>query len=243
MFCCIFTKAIVLKRVVEILNQIVKNVTFECDKNGMHVNCMDLSHVSFVSLFIDPNQLEMYECKKTLNFGIDIEFLIKILKYIENDNALTLSLNNNENELHISTEKGDTYAIKLLDLSEQELEIPETEYAIEFEMDSKTFMKKCESLTIFNDTCVFRIFNNGDITLGSESENGSGNTKLTTINNKNGLNFELNFSLKYLNYFAKGYTLTSKVKIGLSERLPLSIFFKFESGTLLFFLAPKEDGY
>jgi proliferating cell nuclear antigen len=70
---------------------------------------MDGSHVSLVSLLLRAEGFEHYRCDRNISLGVQTASLSKILKCSGNDDALSLSADDNADALNIMFEAACTY--------------------------------------------------------------------------------------------------------------------------------------
>jgi proliferating cell nuclear antigen len=163
---------------------------------------------------------------------------------------LTLFIRRNGvNELGIRIENKEKNTItesylKMLDISEEKLEIPDIQYDSVISMPSIDLQKYCRDLSVISNYVVitsteskFILESNGDfasqkIIIG-EAQNG-------LIFSKKNQNVSEKFDLKYLNSFTKSTNLCSTVEIFLKKEYPLVIEYNVANlGKLQFCLAPR----
>ena len=71
------------------------NITFQ--KDGMRIINMDKSHTILVHLFLAAQNFEFYECKKDkIIIGVNMFHLFKLINTIENDETLTIYIENSD---------------------------------------------------------------------------------------------------------------------------------------------------
>ena len=71
------------------------NITFEPD--GMRIVNMDKSHTVLVHLFLAAQNFEFYECKKDkIIIGVNMFHLFKLINTIENEETLTIYIENSD---------------------------------------------------------------------------------------------------------------------------------------------------
>ena len=71
------------------------NITFQPD--GMRIINMDKSHTILAHLFLDANKFEHYFCKyPKIVIGVNMFQLFKLINSIDNDDTLTIYIEENE---------------------------------------------------------------------------------------------------------------------------------------------------
>lgn len=80
-------KAIILKRLLDAIKDLVTEATWDCSEAGIALQAMDSSHVSLVSLLIKADAFETFRCDRNISLGInltrqvDLYFHIRIFLY------------------------------------------------------------------------------------------------------------------------------------------------------------------
>jgi len=259
MFEATLLEARTLKNILEAIKDLVTQTNFECSKNGIVIQAMDSSHVSLVNLVLRADGFENYRCDKSIILGIDIKSITQILKCARNDDKVTLkNMDNTKDRLNLLFENSDKtqkFELKLLDIDNEALGIPQTEYAFKIKGPSHEFQKTCRNLSIFGDSVSIDVDSDSlkFTTIGenstvdtifhsSSSDNNNNNEKFSIKTSSDNEAISQTFSLKYLTFFAKGTGLSNCVKILMSEDVPMVVQYKIEDiGYIKYYLAPKID--
>jgi len=211
---------------------------------------MDNARVALVYVRLLKDNFEEFYCEHKTICGINMIYLFKLLKTTSNNDVLTLFIRkDNTNELGIRIENKDKNTVtesflKMLDISEEKLDIPDIQYDSVISMPSVDLQKYCRDLSVISNQVViastenkFILESNGDfasqkIYIG-EAQNG-------LIISKKNQNVSESFDLKYLNSFTKSTNLCSTVEIFLKKDYPLVIEYNVANlGKLQYCLAPK----
>uniref|UniRef100_A0A0N4ZS44 DNA sliding clamp PCNA n=1 Tax=Parastrongyloides trichosuri TaxID=131310 RepID=A0A0N4ZS44_PARTI len=255
----------ILKKVVEAIKDLVQDAPFDCSETGMSLQAMDSSHVALVSLKMDVSLFDTYRCDRTINVGLSLATMAKALKCANNDDSCHIRHNDDDRDNVTFTfndpKKGRTQevTVRLVDLDNEHLGIPEQEYSVVLRMPSSDFMKTCKDLSMFSDTlCIAAT----KTTVEFSATGDSGSSKVTF--NKSSSSDEddndednddkisldvktpvkINFSIKYMNHFTKATPLGNVVKISMCNGVPVIVEYPFGTdnlSSLSFFLAPKID--
>jgi proliferating cell nuclear antigen len=59
----------VLKRVIDAVKDLVTEANFDCNSNGFHLQAMDSSHVSLVSMELRADGFEHFRCDRNNSMG------------------------------------------------------------------------------------------------------------------------------------------------------------------------------
>jgi proliferating cell nuclear antigen len=138
-----------------------------------------------------------------------------------------------------------------MEIDVEQMQIPDTTYACSVRMPSREFQRIVRDLQVFGDTCTIKISKEG-IKFGVTGAIGTGNILLRAnaatekeeekviIDMESPV--ELNFALRYLNFFTKATPLSGTVILSMSPDLPIVVEYPIsENGHVRFFLAPKLD--
>lgn len=260
MFEAVLSNGSILKRLIDAVKDLCKDVNLECSDEGIQIQAMDGSHVALVSMHLKNGEggaFENYRCDRQCIIGVNMESLTKIFKLCGNDDKVKMSVEDDadtvvftfENE---SMEKCTDFTMKQIDLENEHLGIPDQAYNTEVAMPAREYANVCNLVKEFGDTVAINVTKES-VTFSVEGDHGQGNIVLrprqtTKESECICLDVEdpvrLSFALRYLNCFAKAAPLCDTVKLSLSDAVPMVISFNIETaekGHLNFYLAPKID--
>jgi len=249
--------ATVLKRVVDAMRELCKDVNFDCSERGIQVQSMDSSHVALVSLLLREAAFQDYKCDRTVSLGMNIESLGKILRMCGSSDSLKVKADTGADHVSFQCESSAEdriadFDLKLMEIEAEHMEIPEQHYKVVVRMPSGEFQKICRDLKEFGETMQISASKEG-IRFSVQGDLGSGNVMLkpresekpeekvsVTVHEP----VVATFALRYLHNFAKASPLCGSVELGLGPDSPLSVKYdldKADFGHLQFYLAPKID--
>jgi proliferating cell nuclear antigen len=245
-----------IKTLFEVLKEILHDVNIMFDSSGMRIMTVDGSHVALVHLFLDANNFEEYHCEQTLNLGVNMTNVFKLLKTATNQDTLVMFMENNTNfELGIQIENAEkktrtTFVLKLLDVDVEALKMPEIEFESVITMPSLYFQRLCKDMSNISDTLTIASQDN-KIILSCKGDFASQETLIEdNVNMIEGLSFNTvstervsgNYLLKYLVLFNKASSLCNTMEIYMKNSYPLILKYKVANlGELRLCLAPKVD--
>merc|ERR1719203_713393 len=218
---------------------------------------------------------EQYRCDSEQCLGIQFSALSKILKCMTNRDSLSIQAQSDGDCVNFIFESMDqkrysNFELKLNDIDQEQLGIPDTEYDTVIEMPATEFQRICRDLSAIGDTVTISATKQGvkfsvsgdigagDITIkGMMNRNGGGKVKKENDGNgmdedgdDNGVKIALSegvqqtFSLRYLNNFTKATGLSERVVLRMGTEVPLEVEYKIGDenfGALRYYLAPKID--
>jgi proliferating cell nuclear antigen len=250
-------EAVLLKKVVDAMKDLCKDVNFDCSEKGLQVQSMDSSHVALVSLFLRESAFADFKCDRATSLGMNVDSLGKIFKMCGPTDSLKLRWQNDADTVNFQCESGEDdriadFELKLMQIESEHMEIPEQQYKVVARLPSAEFLKVCRDLKEFGETMQIqaskdgiRFSVQGDVGTGNvvlkprESEKPEDRVSLTVHES-----VTATFALRYLVTFAKAAPLSSTVELGLGPDSPLSVKYELEkadNGYMQFYLAPKID--
>ena len=121
---------------------------------------MDNSHVALVSMMMKAEGFSPYRCDRNIALGINLVSLSKVLRAAAPDDVLTLRSDDAPDSVNLVFENTETdrlseYDLKLMDIDQDHLAIPETEYSATVEMPTGEFHKICKDLKELSEAGEF----------------------------------------------------------------------------------------
>uniref|UniRef100_A0A0N5A9M1 DNA sliding clamp PCNA n=1 Tax=Syphacia muris TaxID=451379 RepID=A0A0N5A9M1_9BILA len=242
--------AALLKKIIDSIKDFLNDAPFDCTENGVCLQAMDSSHVALVSLNLASSLFERYRCDRTISFGMSFANVGKALKCANNDDTCTIRCNDDDYVVFsFEDNRTQEVTVRMMDIDSEHLGIPDQDYSAVVTMSAIDFQKTCKDLAMFSDSVVITV------TKGGVEFTGKGDTGSSVVHyapsgtNDNGSVLltvkepvNVNFSAKYMNYFTKATSLSKKVKLSLSNGLPIVVEYSLDEegkSYLRFFLAPK----
>uniref|UniRef100_A0A0P6EFX2 DNA sliding clamp PCNA n=3 Tax=Daphnia magna TaxID=35525 RepID=A0A0P6EFX2_9CRUS len=245
-----------LKKVMEALKELLNEAAWDCSDAGIQLQAMDNSHVSLVSLNLRAEGFDKYRCDRNLSMGMNLGSMSKILKCASNEDIITIKAQDNADTVTFVFESPDQdkvsdYEMKLMNLDQEHLGIPETDYACTIRLPSSEFARICRDLSQFGESMVISCTKEG-VRFSATGDIGTGNIKLAQSakvdKEEEAVVIEmqepvsLTFACRYLNSFTKATSLSKSVQLSMSPEVPLVVEYKIEDiGHVRYYLAPKIE--
>jgi proliferating cell nuclear antigen len=242
-----------IRTLFESLKEVLNDVNIAFTKDGMKIITVDGTKVAIIHLRLVKESFELFVCNTPCKLGVNMHSLFKFLKSSGNNDTITMCVTKDDKtRLQIIIENSDkntkiTSKLKLLDIDEDILQIPDIEFDSVITMPSNEFQKNCRDLSAIADTLIieskddnFTMTAKGDIgeieiELG-ETQNGLVFSKKSEAGNT----IRGEFDLKYLTLFIKSSSLCSQVELFLKTDYPLILLYSVANlGSLRYVLAPK----
>merc|ERR1712072_1684924 len=172
-------QAQLLKKVVDAMRDLCKDVNFDCSEKGLQVQSMDSSHVALVSLLLRESAFADFKCDRPTSLGMNVDSLGKIFKMCGPNDSLKLRWQNDADTLNFQCESSDDdriadFDLKLMQTESEHMEIPEQQYRVVVKMPSQEFQKICRDLKEFGETMKISASKEG-LKFTVQGDLGSGN--------------------------------------------------------------------
>ena len=243
----------------ELFINIFQNIKLFCDSfniefrtDALYVQGMDSSHISIFEILINKDWFDTYNIDETTLIGLTANIFPKVLLTWTNDHSIKLNVSE-ESHLNISFEKvsGNSeynkyFQIPLIDIECERLHIPENEYTLDIEFDSKKLRKLIEELTMVGDV-VSICCNESEINATSKSVEGSMTVNIP-FDDIEAYSIEENetitatFSLKYIKNMCVFNKISNTAILHLTNGMPLQFKYNMENDSYVrFYVAPTID--
>ncbi len=232
------------------------NITFQ--KDGIRIINMDKSHTILAHLHLNSENFEYYECKEDkIIIGVNMFHLFKLINSIDNDDTLTIYIENNDyddgitSHLGLKFENGDikqckTQKLRLIEPDPEELSVPDVKFSSVINLPSSDFQKIIRDLSCISDKLEIKSVGN-ELIFKCSGQFASAEIHRAETNG--GMEFIMKqdsskiiqgeFSLKNLSYFIKCTNLCNQIEVYLENDLPLVVKYHVASlGEIKLCLAP-----
>jgi proliferating cell nuclear antigen len=219
------------------------NITFEPD--GMRIINMDKSHTILVHLFLAAQNFEFYECKKDkIIIGVNMFHLFKLINTIENDETLTIYIENSDyvdgivSYLSLKYENGEikqckTQKLRLIEPDPEELQYPDVNFSSIINLPASDFQKIIRDLSCISEKLEIKSVGNelifkcsgqfASAEIHRAESDGDNKSMSFAAKQDSSKIIQGEFSLKNLGYFIKCTNLCQQIEIYLENDLPLVV--------------------
>jgi proliferating cell nuclear antigen len=151
------TNGTVTLQVVDAIKDLVQDCNFDCNDSGIALQAMDNSHVALVSMNLTADSFDPYRCDRNIALGVNLTSLTKVLRAAQPSDQLTLKAEDAPDSLSLTFESSEKdriseYDLKLMDIDQEHLGIPETDYAATISMPSVEFRRICTDLMALSES-------------------------------------------------------------------------------------------
>lgn len=242
-----------IRTLFEVLKDVLTDVTLIFDPSGIKIMAMDANHIALIHMKLDADKFEVFECSKKCSLGISMPSLYKLIKTINNSDTVTFFYDDDTaHELGLRIENADKNAftefnLKLLDIDEREITIPDVEINCVVTIPSTDFQRMCRDMSNISD--ILHICSNSDeLIFTCEGDFAKQKTVIGEathglfFSKKNNESISGKFSLKYINLFTKSTNLSNTIELYLKNNYPLILKYNVANlGEIRFCLAPTAN--
>lgn len=244
----------IFKTTVEALKEIITDGNLVLDESGISLTAMDPSCTVLVSIKLDSENFELYECMHKQIIGVNTTNLFKLIKTMTGSDTLTLFIEeDNPNDIGIKIENAEknsvtTFRLNLLDIDQEEIKIPAATFESVITMPSVDFQKYCRDMSNIGDVIDIKSIGQ-QLILSCQGDFASQETIIGQ--NQGGLTMQSGdkdgivqgfFSLRYLVLFTKCTNLSSQCSLFLKNNFPLIISYQIANlGSAKLLLAPHHS--
>lgn len=145
----------------EAISGLVQDCNFDCNDSGIALQAMDNSHVALVSMMLKAEAFSPYRCDRNIALGINLTSLTKVLRAAQSSDILSIKAEDGPDVVNLVFESSEKdriseYDIKLMDIDQEHLGIPETDYASSITMPSSEFQRICRDLSAMSESGASR---------------------------------------------------------------------------------------
>ena len=235
-------QASAIKSTFEVLKDILNDVNIYFKKDGVYIVTLDTARTSLVDMYLSADNFEEYTCEEEIVAGINVSNTFKLLKSITNSDVLVMSIECKEYmkiEIHSEAKKTCTvFSLKLLDINENQIEVPSMTMTTITPMLSADFQRRCRDMfNIGND--IEKTRDGNKLKLYSKGDFANQETIIQRTEESPKISGD--YSLRYMNIFTKATSMCSTVQI-MQEEQNRFLILKYNVanlGELKFYLATK----
>jgi proliferating cell nuclear antigen len=243
------------KKLIDSIKDLIPEATLECSSEEILMQAMDSSHVCLCKMVLKKSGFSEYTCPDDFVIGLSVVNLSKILKCAQNTDSLDIKASKENENLDIlfkGSKKNSKFEMKLMEIDQEGLEIPETEYPCEISIKSSEFQKIIKDLSSLGDTCEITVSEEG-VKFSIDGDVGKAEILLEKTDDcqitcEDKVKVSRKYAIRYLSDFTKATSLSDKVLLKISNEAPLLVSYSFndsDSATdmscLEFYLGYKND--
>lgn len=231
----------ILKTSFEAISSIVDEVQIQTDSEGLRLDALDRSHITFAHLELKASLFDEYACDEPEKINLDTEELMKILKRSKSNDRVYLELEENNLIIIFEGEAKRRFKIRLIDIEYDSPSAPQLEYPTEFDIPFTLLKDSMSDIDIFSDKITLMV-DKDKFRVAAEGEFGDANIEYI-----HGEKIETPaksvFSLEKIREMLKADKFSETATIKLGDDMPLTLVLTMisDEGELSFLLAPRIE--
>ena len=233
----------ILKDTFEAISHIIDECELTCTADGITINALDKSHITFIQLEYHKTLFDEYQAEDE-QLLVDTNELMKILKRCKNNDILIFETDNHN---LIITMKGDStkqFKLRLIDQEYQTPVPPTIDYPVGLEVPSELIKDSLDDCNIYGENIVFTVDEDYLHICSSTSDGLFGDTHIKYIHGENIHEVvRSSYSIEKLKDIFRASKVSKTCTLLLGDSLPLTVKFKLPSddGEVGFLLAPRIE--
>ncbi len=226
-----------LSQSIEAISSFIPEGNFRFNEKGIHFRGVDPSQVVLVDYSIDKKLFDSYDIEPSF-VGVNLSELNKILSRAQPQDELNIDLSESEIKLKFKGELNRSFKLPLIDISDDELKVPEVNYDAVVEINARLFKEALKDASLFSSSVVLNT--KGDkFYLESKGSAGNLNSNSHTKNVKVKAKKDVTskYSLGFLQNIAKHADPDSDIVIELKSDSPMKVSYSIGDSVIKFYLA------
>jgi len=225
------------KKCLETIAPIIPETNVRFKDSGIYIKAIDKTQILLLDFYISKKVFDSgYVIEPTL-VGLNIQELKNMISRGFEDDKLSLNLKEQGLEVLLSGRMERKFYLPFLDLSEQEINLPDLKYEVEFNISARILKEIIKDVNLVATTLVFKIQDN-KLLIEATGEKGNIKTTMSEIKIKSKKNFAIKFSLVFLNNITKAMDNDKELLIKLGEDIPIYIEYNLnKESTIKFYLS------
>ncbi|MBE6505203.1 proliferating cell nuclear antigen (pcna) [Methanobrevibacter millerae] len=231
----------ILKTSFDAISSIVDEVQIQTDSEGMRLDALDRSHITFVHLELKSSLFDEYICDVPEKINIDTDEFMRVLKRAKSQDRVLMSVDEGN---FIITFEGDatrTFKIRLIDIEYDNPTPPQINHPTSFKVRFSILKDSINDIEIFSDKIALEV--DEDYFIAS-ADGEFGDASIKYLHGENITEHEKAlFSLDKIREMLKADKFSEEAEISLGTDMPLSLTLTMVTGDgkLSFLLAPRLE--
>lgn len=241
MFKAELTDSSILKTSFDAISSIVDEVQIQTDSEGMRLDALDRSHITFVHLELDADLFDEYICDEPENINIDTDEFMRILKRSKSNDRVIMSVDEGNFIITFEGEATRTFKIRLIDMEYDNPTPPEIEHPTTFEVPFSLLKDSINDIDIFSDKIALEVDSEKFV---ASADGDFGDASIEYIHGeKIDEHVKSLFSLDKIREMLKADKFSDIAEIRLGDDMPLKLSLEMITGDgkLSFLLAPRLE--
>jgi proliferating cell nuclear antigen len=231
----------IFKTSFDAISSIVDEVQIEVDSDGLRLNAIDRSHITYVHLELKESLFDIFQCDKPIKLNLDTEELMKVLKRSKSDDVMELGVDAGSLIITFEGETKKTFKVKLIDLEYDAPTPPEIEYPIKIAVPIRTLKEGVQDIEIVANKVSLSV-DEDNLTL--EAVGDFADAKIEYLHGeKVNDSAKAIYAVENIKEMLKAEKFADNTYISIGNDMPLTLSLELlnDEGKLTFLLAPRIE--
>lgn len=231
----------IFKTVFDSIASIIDEVTIIFDSEGMRLNALDGSHITFVTLELEPDVFDSYVCDTPEKVAVDCERFNQILKKCKTNDIIQLTIDEGNFIIVFEGDATRRFKIRVIDTEYETQVPPNINHNINIKVPSTMMQDALNDMLIFSDKLRLLIDENY---LKIISDGEFGDVDIKYLHGENILEVAQSvYNIDKLKDIFKASKFSKECKIGLGNDMPIVVTFELPTGDgrVKYLLAPRLE--
>ncbi|MEM3858696.1 MAG: hypothetical protein QW478_04740, partial [Candidatus Micrarchaeaceae archaeon] len=227
-----------LTKIFSAVSNIIDEATLNFKPSGLEIKELDNSGISMIEITLKPSLLNEYIINNEFKAGVNIANLNKLLKSIDKNEELTLSVENDT--ISVKTEHK-VFSVHIIEAKGNNATVKEQEYTNVITINASEFKKTLKALKEINNYAHFYV-SNGVLKIQAEGDAGSFANEFNNVVNKSTEPINnATFNIEYIQKLTKEADNKSNIELYLKQGEPLKLVYEIAGHKIRGFLAPYVE--
>ncbi|MDD4878734.1 MAG: proliferating cell nuclear antigen (pcna) [Candidatus Nanoarchaeia archaeon] len=230
-----------LKESVNVISELVNEVTFKLTKNGMELVAIDPANVAMIDFKLMAGAFAEYEAEKDTEISLNLDNLKAVLKRAKPEDSIAMSLEKGRMKVELIGDGRKTFNLSLIDYDREAQKLPSLKFNAKIMMPSSKFDDAISDMSVASDS-VALVSENGKFLMKSEGNLSDAKVEFPNASVSLGKEGEViaKYAIEYLAKMSKASKLTEEVGVSYSNDYPLKLEYNVNGKLYLgFVLAPR----
>ena len=230
-----------LKSAFESITAIVDEIALEFDSEGMHLRALDKSHITFITMDLNVQFFDQYQCDKPERLFLDATEFMKMLKKCKSNDILEFDIDESSLTMIMKGDAVRRFKIQFIDMSYDSPQPPLIESPCNISIPSGLLKDYISDMKDFDEKVVFQV-DEDYFTIIAEGQMGRGEVQYLHGESINEV-VTSSFSIPKLLEMLKASKFSEECKLGIGEDMPLILRMDLitADGYIEFLLAPRIE--
>lgn len=227
-------------------------ISISLEKERFYIQGMDSCQISIFEISLTKDWFDEYEMEIDKIISMNVQIFAKILHIHKSPQNIVMNFNEDAVDISLLSEKGDfnkEFTMPLIEYNSERLTIPNQDYDLDINLESKKFKGFIDELASFGDCLNIKLEDENIISLSTTSEEG-GSMKLSInideldeCSATEGENINCSFSIKYIQMMSQYQRISKNVELNFSNNIPMQCKYILENeeNYIRFYMAPKIE--